>query len=82
MSIPVDVVKYNVVCSQSSVVRKVASQVKAEVGDVDILINNAGIVIGKPILESTEQDIIKTFEVNVFSHFWVRDCLLLSVEER
>ncbi|GAB9477813.1 Retinol dehydrogenase, partial [Globisporangium polare] len=39
-------------------------------GAVDILINNAGIVGGTPILESNDAMIVKTFDVNVTSHFW------------
>ena len=33
-------------------------------------VNNAGIVSGTPLLETPDNKIIKTFEVNVFSHFW------------
>lgn len=47
-------------------------KVKKEVGDVDILVNNAGIVSGKSLLELTDEQIEKTFEVNVMAHFWVR----------
>ena len=39
-------------------------------GRVDVLINNAGIVYGKPMLNLSEERIRKTFEVNVISHFW------------
>ena len=45
---------------------------KKEVGDVDILVNNAGIVSGKSLLELTDEQIEKTFEVNVMAHFWVK----------
>ena len=48
-----------------------AERVRAEVGEVDILINNAGIVQGKRLLDSTDEVIIKTFQVNLFAHFWV-----------
>lgn len=51
-------------------------KVKKEVGDVDILVNNAGIVSGKSLLELTDEQIEKTFEVNVMAHFWVRWVLL------
>merc|ERR1712180_510799 len=43
---------------------------KKEVGPVTILINNAGIVSGSPILDTPDARIIKTFEVNTFAHFW------------
>lgn len=38
---------------------------------VDILINNAGIVTGKTLLQCPDSSITKTFEVNTISHFWV-----------
>ena len=47
-------------------------QVKADVGDVDILINNAGIVTGKKFLECSDSLIEKTMQVNTNAHFWVR----------
>ncbi len=37
-------------------------------GPVTILINNAGIVSGKKILDNKEQTIQKTFQVNAISH--------------
>ena len=46
-------------------------QVKREVGDVTMLINNAGIVTGKKILDAPDQLMVKTMEVNSISHFWV-----------
>lgn len=45
-------------------------KVKQEVGKVDILINNAGVVTGKKLLNSPDDEIIRTFEVNTLSHFW------------
>merc|ERR1712121_70754 len=37
---------------------------------VTILVNNAGIVSGSRLLDTPDQKIIKTFEVNVLAHFW------------
>jgi len=45
--------------------------VKNDVGDIDILINNAGIVSGKKILQCPDALIEKTMQVNVIAHFWV-----------
>lgn len=53
-----------------------AAKVKEEVGKVDILINNAGIVTGKNLMESPDESIIKTFEVNAISHFWTTKAFL------
>jgi all-trans-retinol dehydrogenase (NAD+) len=37
-------------------------------GNVTILINNAGIVHGKKIMDNSERDLKKTYEVNTISH--------------
>lgn len=49
-----------------------AARVKAEVGDVTILVNNAGILPCKPMKDHPPELIEKVFRVNVFAHFWVR----------
>lgn len=48
-----------------------AEQVKREIGTVTILINNAGIVVGKRFMDLNDDKIVKTFEVNCIAHFWV-----------
>ncbi len=48
-----------------------ARKVKEEVGDVTILVNNAGILPCKPLKDHPPQLIEKIFAVNVFAHFWV-----------
>ena len=42
-----------------------AAKVLAEVGTVDILFNNAGVVVGKEFYEHTARDIDKTMQINV-----------------
>ncbi|NWH91817.1 RDHE2 dehydrogenase, partial [Aegithalos caudatus] len=63
-------------CSQRQDVYRVADQVKKEVGDVNILINNAGIVIGKRFLDSPDSLLEKTMEVNTVAHFWTYKAFL------
>ena len=46
-------------------------KVKAEVGDVSILVNNAGVVYTSDLSATQDPQIEKTFEVNVLAHFWV-----------
>lgn len=46
-------------------------QVKEEVGNVTILINNAGVVTGKPFLNTPDHMVERSFLVNALSHFWV-----------
>ncbi len=41
-----------------------AARVRREIGDVDVLVNNAGIVRGKPFAEHTHADIDRTMAVN------------------
>jgi all-trans-retinol dehydrogenase (NAD+) len=44
---------------------------KEELGKtVSVLINNAGIVAGKPFLQGSDLYSLKTMEVNAISHFW------------
>ncbi|XP_005042144.1 PREDICTED: epidermal retinol dehydrogenase 2 [Ficedula albicollis] len=57
-------------CSKRQDIYRVADQVKKEVGDVSILINNAGVVIGKRFLDSPDSLVDKTMAVNTMAHFW------------
>merc|ERR1712179_101414 len=59
-----------------------AIKTKEEVGPVTILINNAGIVSGSSILDTPDGRITKTFEVNVFAHFWTIKAFLPDMLER
>ena len=59
-------------CSNRDDIYRVAAEIKQNVGDVTILINNAGIVSGKKFLDCSDEKIQKTFEVNTMAHFWVR----------
>ncbi|XP_011300914.1 short-chain dehydrogenase/reductase family 16C member 6 [Fopius arisanus] len=51
-------------------VYKKAALLKEEVGKVSILINNAGVAIGRKFLDTPDELIAMTMEVNVMSHFW------------
>jgi NAD(P)-dependent dehydrogenase (short-subunit alcohol dehydrogenase family) len=48
-----------------------AARVKEEVGDVSILVNNAGIMPCHPLVQHNPQEIRKIFDINVLAHFWV-----------
>ena len=54
-------------------VYETASKVRLDVGDVDILINNAGVVVGKSFLSCSDKEIEKTMNVNLMAHYWVSD---------
>lgn len=63
-------------------VYRVADQVKKEVGRVTILINNAGIVIGKSLLDLPDSGIQKVMSINSLAHFWTTKAFLPDMMER
>ncbi|NXP22881.1 RDHE2 dehydrogenase, partial [Scytalopus superciliaris] len=63
-------------CSKRQDIYRVADQVKKEVGDVSILINNAGIVTGKNFISCPDSLVEKTMEVNTMAHFWTYKAFL------
>ncbi|XP_057646931.1 epidermal retinol dehydrogenase 2 [Chionomys nivalis] len=67
---------YTCDCSQREEVYRVADQVKKEVGDVSILINNAGIVTGKKFLDCPDDLMEKSLEVNFKAHLWTYKAFL------
>ncbi|MCB9795407.1 MAG: SDR family oxidoreductase [Alphaproteobacteria bacterium] len=62
--------------SDKDQVRARAEALIAAHGGVDILINNAGVVSGKPLLELSDADIERTFGVNTLALFWVTRAFL------
>ncbi|XP_029048367.2 short-chain dehydrogenase/reductase family 16C member 6-like isoform X1 [Osmia bicornis bicornis] len=58
---------------------KVAEKVKEEVGNVTILINNAGIMPCRAFLDYTPEDIKRIFDINVMAHFWTMQAFLPSM---
>ena len=56
--------------SDKDLVYKTADSIKRDIGKVDVLVNNAGVVSGKPFLECTDEEIKKTMNVNIIAHFW------------
>ena len=55
---------YNVDVSNLEQIQDTAKKVKSEIGIVDVLINNAGIIVGKYFSEHTVSDISKTMAIN------------------
>ena len=51
-------------------------------GDIDVLINNAGVVSAKKFTENEPRLIRRTFDVNTLSHFWTCQAFLPSMIER
>ncbi|XP_062936043.1 epidermal retinol dehydrogenase 2-like isoform X1 [Cynocephalus volans] len=67
---------YTCDCSDREEIYRVAHQVKNEVGDVSILINNAGIVTGKNFLDCPDELMEKSFDVNFKAHLWTYKAFL------
>ncbi|XP_032772408.1 estradiol 17-beta-dehydrogenase 11 [Rattus rattus] len=63
-------------CSQREDIYSAARKVKEEVGDVSILVNNAGVVYTADLFATQDPQIEKTFEVNVLAHFWTTKAFL------
>lgn len=72
----VDVARCNI--TNRDEVMEEAANIIRRFGRVDILINNAGIVSGKPMLDLAPEQIRLTFEVNAISHFWTIQVSILS----
>ncbi len=68
--------------SNKDEVYRLAEIVKAEVGPVDILVNNAGVVSGSSFLETPDEKILKTMEVNTQAQFWTTKAFLPAMIER
>jgi all-trans-retinol dehydrogenase (NAD+) len=65
-----DAFGYVVDCSDKRQVYETAEKIKEEIGNVSILVNNAGMVVTKSISVMTDEEAEKTFKVNTLAHFW------------
>jgi len=63
-------------------VADVAASVARAAGPVDILVSNAGVVSGRSLLELTDEQIERTFRVNVLAQFWLTRAFLPAMVER
>jgi len=63
---------YTVDLSQRESIYQTAGRVREEVGDVTILVNNAGVVAGRRLLECPDELLERTLLVNCHALFWVR----------
>ena len=60
----------------------VSGEVKAKVGPVDIVVNNAGIISGRRLLDIPDERIEAVFGVNVLALYWVTKAFLPEMIER
>ncbi|XP_015268606.1 PREDICTED: 17-beta-hydroxysteroid dehydrogenase 13-like isoform X2 [Gekko japonicus] len=61
---------------QSKLVLWDINKVKRDIGDVSILVNNAGVVAAADLLSTQDKQIQKTFEVNILAHHWTTKAFL------
>jgi 3-oxoacyl-[acyl-carrier protein] reductase len=68
--------------SRAAAVNGMVAGVERELGPVDILINNAGIAINRPVDELTEEDFDRTMAVNLKSVFLCTQAVLPGMRKR
>lgn len=73
---------YTVNLCNREAIYALAEQVQREHGFVWGLINNAGILIGKALMETPDNKIELTMGVNVMAHFWTTKAFLPAMLER
>ena len=65
-----------------SAISAVAREIRRDVGEPTILINNAGVARGKSILDATEKDVRFTFDVNTLAHYFMAKEFVPSMVKR
>lgn len=72
---------FKVDVSKSKDVYRTADDVRKKVGDVTILINNAGVVSGSHLLDTSDDMINRTIDINVKAYFWTVKAFARSMLE-
>ncbi|KAM6428924.1 estradiol 17-beta-dehydrogenase 11-like [Rhynochetos jubatus] len=63
-------------CSKREEIYSAAEKVKKDIGDVSILVNNAGVITAADLLSTQDNQIEKMFEVNSLAHIWTTRAFL------
>ncbi|KAF6802899.1 hypothetical protein CSOJ01_11271 [Colletotrichum sojae] len=66
---PASVRFYKLDVTSSSAISETAKCIRKDVGDPTVVVNNAGVGFMKPILDETEDEVRRTFDVNIVAHF-------------
>ena len=68
-------------CAKKGEVYRVAKQVGEDVGDVAVLINNAGIAPEKAFVNGDlkDEEIERTYAVNALASYWVSEVVYCSI---
>ncbi|CAF0990818.1 unnamed protein product [Rotaria sordida] len=67
--------------TQKENIYECAKKVQETIGQVTMIINNAGVVSGKHFLDCSDTSIQRTFDVNIMAHFWILKAFLPSMIE-
>jgi len=70
------VIPLQVDLSDTKAVQQAVNEIRATTDTIDVLINNAGILLHKPFLETTSEDFYQVFETNVFGLVSITQALL------
>jgi all-trans-retinol dehydrogenase (NAD+) len=75
---------YTIDVTDTAAVQTLCKRIQKDVAPahVSILVNNAGIVVGKDVLALTPAEIHRTFEVNVLAHFTMVQGFLRTMIDR
>jgi len=63
-------------------IRRAAEKIRRDIGNVSIIVNNAGIVACKNVLDLECDDIRRTFSVNIQSHYYINQVFLPAMIDR
>ena len=59
-----------------------AERLRASFGEMDVLVNNAGVVSGKRLVDLSPEEVLRTLRVNTAALFWTTGAFLPSMIER
>lgn len=62
--------------------RQAVYRAAAEAGPIDVLVNNAGVVTGKYLLDTSDESIERTFRVNTLALYWTTKAFLPGMLQR
>ena len=75
-------IAFTVDVTDNAAVQQAAADTIEALGRVNVLINNAGVVSGAPFEDLTEQQIRRTFAVNVLSLFWTTKAFMPALKKQ
>lgn len=75
-------IAFTVDVTDNAAVQRAAAETIETLGRVNVLINNAGVVSGAPFEDLTEQQIRRTFAVNVLSLFWTTKAFMPALKKQ